>query len=126
MALDQARNKGPAEGEEITNRHLQMALNSNFELETQVYHAFNKDLKKRLKFISNLIEWDDWADEIIDGEVKPAKKARNLYTEDNIRRCKDGEMADEHFCASKSELGLIMEKVYFPVIDCQEHDQMVG
>ena len=35
-------------------------------------------------------------------------------------------MADEHFCASKSELGLIMESVYFPVIDVQEHDQQYG
>jgi hypothetical protein len=31
-------------------------------------------------------------------------------------------MADEHFASSKSELGMIMEKVYFPVIDVQEHD----
>ena len=35
-------------------------------------------------------------------------------------------MADEHFCASKSELALVMEKVYFPVIDIQEHDQLFG
>jgi len=35
-------------------------------------------------------------------------------------------MADEHFCSSKSELMMIMEKVYFPVIDCQEHDQEYG
>jgi hypothetical protein len=33
-----------------------------------VYYAFNKDLKKRLDFISNLIEWDEWADVLIDGE----------------------------------------------------------
>jgi hypothetical protein len=52
---------------------LQIALNPNFEIETQVYAAYNKDLKKRLKFISNLIEWDDWADEMIDGEIKPTK-----------------------------------------------------
>ena len=35
-------------------------------------------------------------------------------------------MADEHFASSKSELGMIMEKVYFPVIDVQEYDQMYG
>lgn len=104
-----------------------MALNPNFEIETQVYAAFNKDLKKRLKFISNLIEWDDWADELIDGEVKPAKKANKMWADENgAKKCKDGEMADEHFCASKSDLMMIMEKVYFPVIDCQEHDQQYG
>jgi glyoxylate utilization-related uncharacterized protein len=104
-----------------------MALNPNYELEQQVYHAFNKDLKKRLNFIANIIEWDDWADEVIDGEMKPAKAAKKQWLQENgVRKCKDGEMADEHFCASKSELGMIMERVYFPVIDVQEHDQLFG
>ena len=98
---------------------MQIAINPNFEIEQQVYHAFNKDLKRRLKFISDLIEWDDWADELIDGEIKPARAAQKKWLEENgVKRVKDGEMAGEHFCASKSELGMIMEKVYFPVIDC--------
>lgn len=84
-------------------------------------------MKRRLKFISNLIEWDDWADEIIDGEMKPEKAAKKQWlAEHGTRIVKDGEMADEHFCASKSELGMIMEKVYFPVIDVQEHDITYG
>lgn len=120
ISLEQKLKSGPSEKNgEITNKQLQLALNPNFEIETQVYSAYNKDLKKRLKFISNLIEWDDWADEIIDGEIKQSKKARKMWTDENgVKKCKDGEMADEHFCASKSELGMIMEKVYFPVIDC--------
>ena len=85
MAASSAKRENSA-GNEMSNKQLQMALNPNYELEINVYHAFNKDLKKRLKFISNIIEWDEWA--------------------------------DEHFCSSKSELGMIMEKVYFPVIDC--------
>jgi hypothetical protein len=52
-----------------------MALNPHYELEKKVYHAFNKDLKCRLKFIANLIEWDEWADVLIDGEASPAKLA---------------------------------------------------
>jgi PleD family two-component response regulator len=110
-------------GDEITNKHLQMALNSNFELEQQVYHAFNKDLKKRLHFISNIIEWDDWADVLIDGEMKPQKAAKKQWLAENgVRKCADGEMANEHFSSSKSDLQLVMEKVFFPVIDVQEHD----
>jgi hypothetical protein len=111
----------------ITDRQLKIALNPNYELEQNVYQAFNKNLKKRLQFIANLIEWDEWADELIDGEVKPERAAKKQWLEKHgVKKCKDGEMADEHFCASKSELALIMEKVYFPVIDCQEHDQQFG
>lgn len=39
---------------------------------------------------------------------------------------KDGELANEHWAASKSELARVMMKVYFPVVDVQEHDQIVG
>ena len=37
------------------------------------------------------------------------------------RLISDGELAEEHFAASKSELQLLMHKVYFPVVNCQEH-----
>jgi hypothetical protein len=33
----------------------------------------------------------------------------------------DGLLAQEHFAASKSELQILMEKVFFPVINVQEH-----
>jgi len=43
---------------------------------------------------------------------------------ESIHDCKleDGEMADEHFHNSKSELTRILEGAYFPQIDCHEHD----
>jgi len=37
------------------------------------------------------------------------------------RLISDGELAEEHFAASKSELQVLMHKVYFPVINMQEH-----
>lgn len=37
------------------------------------------------------------------------------------RLISDGELAEEHFASSKSELQLLMHKVYFPVINMQEH-----
>jgi hypothetical protein len=37
------------------------------------------------------------------------------------RLISDGELAGEHFASSKSELQVLMHKVYFPVINCQEH-----
>jgi hypothetical protein len=59
--------------------------------------------------------------------MKPAKAARKQWlAEHGTKIVRDGEMADEHFCASKSELGITMEKVFFPVIDVQEHDQQYG
>ena len=74
-----------------------------------------------------MIEWDDWADVLIDGEMKPQKAAKKQWLQENgVRKCADGEMANEHFSSSKSDLQLVMEKVFFPVIDVQEHDQLYG
>lgn len=46
------------------------------------------------------------------------KNIQNLIKQ---RLISDGELAEEHFAASKSELQLLMHKVYFPVVNCQEH-----
>ena len=49
---------------------------------------------------------------------------KNIQTLIGKRLISDGELAEEHFAASKSELQVLMEKVYFPVINCQEHMNM--
>jgi len=36
----------------------------------------------------------------------------------------DGELAEEHFTYRKSTLNYLMDKCYFPEIDCQEHLNM--
>lgn len=36
----------------------------------------------------------------------------------------DGELAAEHFTYRKSRLNHLMDKVYFPTIDAQEHLEM--
>jgi hypothetical protein len=61
-------------------------------------------LKKRLNFISNLIEWDDWADILIDNEDRNNILARRGKKAINTPRVRDGELANEHWAASKSEL----------------------
>lgn len=65
---------------EITDDQLRSAINETHEVEKKVYYAYNKDLKKRLKFISNLIEWDEWADVLIDHEDRNTSKiAKKKY-----------------------------------------------
>lgn len=107
---------------EITQEQLKAAINETYDIEKKVYYAFNKDLKKRLNFIANLIEWDEWADVLIDGEDRKLGTNRRGQRAQNTPRVKDGELANEHWAASKSELSQMMMKVYFPVIDIQEHD----
>lgn len=46
------------------------------------------------------------------------KNIQNLMAK---RLISDGELAEEHFASSKSEMQLLMHKVYFPVVNCQEH-----
>lgn len=46
------------------------------------------------------------------------KNIQNLMSK---RLISDGELAQEHFAATKSELQILMNNVYFPVINCQEH-----
>lgn len=112
-------------GHEITDDQLRNAMDNTYDIQKKVYYAFNKDLKKRLAFISNLIEWDEWADVLIDNEERNTS-FRGKKRPSQTPRVKDGELANEHWAASKSELAQIMMKVYFPVIDVQEHDQIVG
>ena len=39
----------------------------------------------------------------------------------NNPEVQDGELAGEHFTYRKSRLNILMDKVYFPTIDAQEH-----
>lgn len=57
-------------GAEISDDQLRNAMDNTYDVQKKVYYAFNKDLKKRLSFISNLIEWDEWADILIDNEER--------------------------------------------------------
>ena len=86
-----------------------------------IYEAFNNDLKGRLRFVEQIHKWQRLGDKI-------HGKDQGLLPEasDSFHDCKleDGEMAHEHFHSTKSELTKIMENVYFPVIDCHEHDNL--
>jgi hypothetical protein len=78
-------------------------MDETYDVQKKVYYAFNKDLKKRLDFISNLIEWDQWADILIDNEDRNTQHT-NRKRMQQTPRVKDGELANEHWAASKSEL----------------------
>ena len=54
----------------------------------------------------------------------PKKKELNFFQKIGKAIIQDGELASEHFAASRSELGKLMEAAYFPVIDCQEHEDL--
>ena len=49
---------------------------------------------------------------------------KNIQNLIGKRIISDGELAQEHFAATKSEMQVLMTNVFFPVINCQEH--MVG
>lgn len=81
------------------------------ELDQVIFNAFNNDLTKRLDFIAKVTDWQRFG-AICKGE---------LESEPYNPEVQDGELADEHFTYRKSRLNLLMDKVYFPTIDAQEH-----
>ena len=64
-------------------------------------------IKDRYKLISNMVDWDRWG----------------VDTSPPIKYCQDGELANEHFCATNSELGALLMKVYFPKI--KKHEDII-
>ena len=64
-------------------------------------------IKDRYKLITNMVDWDHWGEQ----DNQP-----NKY-------CQDGELAKEHFCATNSELGTLLQKIYFPKI--KRHDDVI-
>jgi hypothetical protein len=67
-----------------------------------------------LDFIGKVLDWyrfSAMAKGIADAEIINAE-------------VQDGELAAEHFTYRKSRLNHLMDKVYFPTIDAQEHLEM--
>lgn len=79
-----------------------------------IFDAFNKDLKKRLNFVGRVLDWQRFSE---------AAKGSVVADEFNPE-VQDGELANEHFTYRKSNLNNLMDKVYFPTIDAQEHLEM--
>lgn len=103
----------------ILEKTIKEGVQNLTQMEHLAYKTFNTDLKSRLKFADNLLDWQRFGDKLTGSE--------NFYNMKNIQALigrkiiSDGQLADEHFAASKSELQILMEKVYFPVIYCSEH-----
>lgn len=69
-----------------------------------------------------MIEWNSFANDLLNEENKfKGPKAWANLTKQVLA---DDAMAKEHFSVSKPDLVKTMEGVYFPVIDCQEHDDL--
>ena len=84
------------------------------DLDRVIYEAFNNDLPKRLDFIAKILDWQRFS-----------AVARGLADAEPYNpEVQDGELACEHFSYRKSHLNLMMDKVYFPTIDAQEHLEM--
>lgn len=98
------------------------STNSNMALEKQAYNEFNRDIKGRLRFVNKLLDFQKLADEV--AGKNPKKKELNFFQKIGKSIIQDGELASEHFAATKSELSNLMEAAYFPVIDCQEHEDL--
>lgn len=84
------------------------------DLDKVVFDAFNNDLTQRLDFMAKMIDWQRFS-EVAQGSGEP-----DPYNPE----VQDGELASEHFTYRKSRLNLLMDKVYFPTIDAQEHLEM--
>lgn len=89
------------------------------DLEHLAYKVFNEDLRGRLKFVSHFFDWHAFGDRLTGNEK--FWNMRNIQEMIGKKICEDGEFTDEHFSCSKSQLHRLMEKVYFPVITCKEH-----
>lgn len=71
-------------------------------MENLAYKSFNKDMKARLRFVSNFHDWQQFGDKLTgDPRFYNMKNIQNLMAK---RLISDGELAEEHFAASKSEL----------------------
>jgi len=83
------------------------------------YKVFNEDLRGRLRFVAHFFDWHSFGDRLTGNEK--FWNMKNIQELIGKKICDDGEFTDEHFCASRSELNRLMEKVYYPVITCKEH-----
>lgn len=100
--------------DDVPNKKSQINLDGDFrieDLDKAVFETFNKDLKKRLEFVGKVLDWERF------GESLKGKSRSNGFKP----TVQDGELTEEHFTFSKSNLNYLMDKVYFPVIDAQEH-----
>lgn len=81
------------------------------DLDHVIYDAFNNDLARRMDFIAKILDWQRF------GAVARGLAEAEPYNPD----VQDGELAQEHFTFRKSKLNLLMDRVYFPTVDAQEH-----
>lgn len=84
------------------------------DLDKVIFEAFNKDLKKRLDFVGRVLDWQRF------GDVAQGAADQEAFNPE----VQDGELAGEHFTFRKSNLNHLMDRVYFPTIDAQEHLEM--
>lgn len=86
----------------ILEKSLKDGPNTVQDLENLSFKTFNSDMKARLKFVSNFHDWQKFGDKLTgDSKFYNMKNIQNLI---GRRLISDGELADEHFAASKSEL----------------------
>lgn len=70
------------------------------DLEHLAYKVFNEDLRGRLKFVANFFDWHAFGDKLT-GNVN-FWNMKNIQDMIGKKICEDGELTDEHFCASRS------------------------
>ena len=100
----------------ILEKSLREGPNTVTDLENLSFKTFNKDMKARLRLVANFHDWQMFGDKL-NGDQKfyNLKNIQNMMAK---RLISDGELAEEHFASTKSELQVLMHKVYFPVINC--------
>ena len=96
------------------------------DLNWAVYHKFNKDLKSRLAFINQIMDWKQFASNVLENknQFKPLNPQSSKWASLTSAVLKEEAFCRDHFTVTKSPLVEVMEEAYFPIINCQEHFQM--
>lgn len=85
------------------------------------FTKFNGKIKERFLFIERILDWNTFSQDIKENKVGHRNNWKNKESNPQLHEETNAKL---HFAAQKSQLHEILEDVYFPVIDCQEHENM--
>ena len=95
------------------------------DLNWAVYHKFNKDLKSRLSFINQIMDWKQFSQDVLENKTKfNVLKSGSKWGSLTSAVLQEEAFCRDHFSVTKSPLVEVMEEAYFPIINCQEHFEM--
>ena len=80
------------------------------DMKKACYQLFNQDLKKRIEFLSKVLDWEGFGTEVIDNERASWREQPSIILNPN----------QEDYVRLHAQ----MESIYFPIIDMRQHARM--